>query len=256
MVKLKEINSKNNPDFKLAVKVSRNNIPDFFLVEGPKLIAEALKSNADPVLFFKTPGSKAEFSELNSIGAEIPDQLFSQISTLSTPNNCICIFQNKNQPNLAKVLEKAKLIVVLDRVQDPGNLGNIIRSSEAMGANAVCCLKGTCNPDNSKVIRAAMGSSFRLPVFSNLQFDGLNKSLKDMGFSTICADMTGSSIFNFTFPKRCAIFLGQEGQGLEKFIIDECSIKLAIPMPGQVESLNVAASSAIFLYEWARQQKL
>jgi TrmH family RNA methyltransferase len=125
-----------------------------------------------------------------------------------------------------------------------------------MGADAVCCLTGTCSPDNTKVIRAAMGSSFRLPVFCKLQFAELDQSLKKAGFKTICADMKGSSIFNFTFPERCAIFLGQEGQGVEKFIKDKCSIKLAIPMPGQVESLNVAASSAIFLYEWARQQKL
>lgn len=143
------------------------------------------------------------------------------------------------------------MLVVLDRLQDPGNIGTIIRTSEAMGASAIILLNGCCNSNNHKVIRAAMGSSFRLPVIPNVDVKNLFNLLNKNNYMTICDDMKGTNIVNYKFSEKSALFIGQEGQGLSDYIIANCRSRIAIPMYGQVESLNVATSTAICLYEWS-----
>ena len=141
------------------------------------------------------------------------------------------------------------MLVVLDRLQDPGNIGTIMRTSEAMGASAIILLKGCCSPNNHKVIRATMGSSFRLPVIPNVDVKNLFNLLNKNNYMTICADMKGTNIVNYKFAEKSALFIGQEGQGLSDYIIANCRSRIAIPTCGQVESLNVATSTAICLYE-------
>ena len=112
----------------------------------------------------------------------------------------------------------------------------------------------SCNPNNHKVIRAAMGSSFRLPVVCNVDEQSLFTLLNKNGYMTICADMEGTILKNFKFAEKSVLFMGQEGQGLSDYIIANCRSRIAIPMCGQVESLNVATSTAICLYEWSRSR--
>ena len=156
--------------------------------------------------------------------------------------------------NVEDVVKEAAMLVVLDRLQDPGNIGTIMRTSEAMGVSAIILLKDCCNPNNHKVIRAAMGSSFRMPVVSNVDVQNLFKLLNKNGYLTICADMHGQILKEFNFAEKSALFMGQEGKGLSDFIIKNCKSRVAIPMCGEVESLNVATSTAICLYEWARNK--
>jgi TrmH family RNA methyltransferase len=121
-----------------------------------------------------------------------------------------------------------------------------------MGADAVLLLSGTCSYLNSKSIRASMGSLFRVPVFADLVLSDICTLLRKQSFTILSADMEGKSLFSFKFPAKTALVMGQEGRGVSSAIKKECSDSLAIPMQGKVESLNVATSAAICLYEWQK----
>lgn len=253
---MKQISSKSNSIIKKAVKVlSGSSDENLIMVEGHKLLEEALKSGAKvDMLFVEDPSSLRDKTDLESKCYQISRGLMRELSTVKTPNEIIAFLTPPPLPSLNKVLENQGVLVALDRLQDPGNIGTIIRTSEAMGALAVILLEGCCNSNNHKVIRAAMGSNFRIPVFSNIKSEKLFSLLKENDFSTYCADMQGKQLPGHSFPKKVALFLGQEGSGLSETVIENCNHRIAIPMFGQVESLNVATSAAMCLYEWARNK--
>lgn len=286
---MKQIESRNNPIIKRAIKAINNpNSENLIVVEGHKLLNEALKSGAKPEMLFVSneenglPGglndsynsnrvgnnhnnktnhikhktdklvTSKEALNYDSITYKISKGLMRELSTVQTPSEIIAFLTPAVSPKIEEIIEKSKMLVVLDRLQDPGNIGTIMRTSEAMGVSAIILLKGCCNPNNHKVIRAAMGSSFRLPIVYNVDEQSLFTLLNKNGYMTICADMEGTILKNFKFAEKSALFMGQEGQGLSDNIIANCKSRVAIPMCGQVESLNVATSTAICLYEWAR----
>ncbi len=253
---MKRIESRQNPLFKQALKLStdtRSN-PDLVIVEGVKLIREAHQAGAIAQTLFLTADSTSPLPQFDVNTIELPTALFKELSTVTSPADAICIFSTKEPQPLEQLCKKAKMLVVLDRLQDPGNIGTIIRTSEAMGANAVVFLNGCCSPNNTKVVRAAMGSTFRLPIYSRVEAEDFFGLLARHQFVGICADMQGKSLHSFAFPEKSALFLGQEGSGTAEKVEKECAMKLAIPMRGRVESLNVATSAAICLYEWSKQQ--
>jgi len=252
---LKKIESRENQLFKNALKVCKGIFSDApcLLVEGSKLIKEALASGALATQVFVTdPAAIDEFPELERRCCVLPHTLFKELSSIQTQTRIIALFSPPSPSDLEPMVSSSSALVVLDRLQDPGNMGTIMRTSEAMGIEGIILLKGCCSPYNSKVIRAAMGSSFRLPMCINVDPCHLLSVFNKHGFSSICADMNGVSLFEYGFPGKCAMFFGQEGQGLDTKILKECTDRLAIPMQGQVESLNVAASAAICLYELAK----
>lgn len=252
---MKRIESRENQIFKNALKVSRGNSSDSsaIIVEGKKLIREALDSGATVLqVFISDPSAMEDFPDLERQCCIITKSLFKELSSVQTQAQIIALFAPPAPADIEKFLSSSSAIVVLDRLQDPGNMGTIIRTSEAMGVEGIILLKGCCSPYNTKVIRAAMGSSFRLPMCVNVDPCQLLSDLKRHGFASICADMNGTSLFAYRFPAKCALFFGQEGQGLDTKILKECTDRLAIPMQGRVESLNVAASAAVCLYELAK----
>lgn len=254
---MKIIESKNNPVVKRALKAikGQNDDDSLLLVEGHKLIDEACKSGAKPQMVFVEHSSDLRGKKaLENCCYVIPRALLKELSTVKNATEIVAFFSPPVFDSLSALLVTARLLVVLDRIQDPGNLGTILRVAEAMGADAAILLRGSCSPFNAKVIRAAMGSSFRLPVFADVCPDVFFKLARKNSFATICADMNGTPLSHFNFPEKVALIFGQEGQGLSQEILEECTCKLAIPMQGQVESLNVATSAAICLYEWSRHR--
>lgn len=254
---MKQIEAKTNQQFKRAKKlVSGNSDEKLLLVEGHKLLDEALKSGARPeMIFVETPQALRQKTDLEPFTYQIGRGLYRELSTVHNPGEILAFLAPPPSLPLEKTIRDAKLVLVLDRLQDPGNIGTIMRSAEAMGVDLLVMLKGSCSPLNPKVTRAAMGSSFRLPTASEVEPAELLRMLKTNGIVCICADMEGQPLPDFVFPPRCALVFGQEGQGLSKEILHECNSRLAIPMQGQVESLNVATSAAICLYEWARAHR-
>lgn len=254
---MKLIESRQNPHFKQALKIAadRRSFPDLFLVEGEKLIREAIAAGLKPEQIFLTAKSSGNFSKFHAICTELSPGLFRELSTVVSPADALAIFRRPEHEPLHDLLGRARLILVLDRLQDPGNIGTTIRAAEAMGADTVVLLQGCCSFLNHKAVRAAMGSSFRLPVHENVDARQLLELLRAENFELIGTDMNGCSIHRFQFPGRSALILGQEGSGIAANLKKECSLLLAIPMQGQVESLNVATSAAICLYEWSKQHQ-
>ena len=253
---MKQIDSKNNALVKKAMRISAGKSPEetsSIVVEGFKLIDEAIKSGARlQMCFIDDADTLKKHAELESKTILVPRAILKELATVQSPGNIIAYFEPGAQATLSATMAKAEVAVVLDRIQDPGNLGTIMRTSEALGASAIILLKGCCSQFNPKVIRAAMGSSFRMPVFAMPDLNSAVKLLKQHSFTCIATGMDGIHLPNFSFPGKSALFFGQEGQGLHKQIFAECTVTLAIPMQGQVESLNVATSVAICLYEWSR----
>lgn len=221
-------------------------------VEGEKLVNEALKSGLVPLEVFVQDGMERLFPflrEHENLLARVPPELLKKISLLETPPKIIGVFRPPDHPTLGQAIRKARTVVVLDRVQDPGNVGSIIRSCEALGANFLVLLRGSCSRFNQKVMRAAMGSWFRLPVYDQILPEELWEILEEQQFSARGADSGGDPIHRVAWPRKTALIFGAEGQGLHKDVAKRCHSMIGIPISPDVESLNVAVSVAICLHE-------
>ena len=146
------------------------------------------------------------------------------------------------------------VVLVADQIGDPGNLGTMIRSADAVNARAVVALKGSADPYQPKVVRATMGSLSRVPVFEMESQEAIDK-LRDLGYHLLGADArTGEAHFFANLKGPLAIVVGHETSGLSSAVVDNMDGFLALPMPGGAESLNAGVASSILLYEALRQR--
>lgn len=256
---MKNIESLANPKIKWAKRIASGNTnsdeKNIVLAEGHKLVLDALDSNIIPLDIFVSE----EYDNIDNLPNDcthiVSAKIMKSITTMVVSPKIIGFFEYEIGSDLSTIFSESDLIVVLDRIQDPGNLGTIMRTAEALGAGAIICLSGSCYPTNNKAVRASMGSIFRIPVYYKIDIEAVFKEIKINDFESIYMDMEGRNFHEFRFPSKAAIFFGQEGSGISEKISEECETALAIPMQGKVESLNVATSVAICLYEWQKQNK-
>jgi len=177
----------------------------------------------------------------------ISDALFASISTLETPVAIGFVLDTPTPPALVTDVNT----VVLDRVQDPGNVGSIMRSAAAFDVVQVLALKGTVALWSPKVLRAGMGAHLRLRLIEGLD----PKALEGLTLPLLATSShAGDALPQAALPSPCAWVFGHEGQGVAAGLLARCSRQLRIPQPGGEESLNVAAAAAVCLYESARQR--
>jgi TrmH family RNA methyltransferase len=177
----------------------------------------------------------------------LPDALFKELSTLESPASIGALIERP----LGTALQADRPTVLLDRLQDAGNVGSILRSAAALGVQQVVALKGTAALWSPKVLRAGMGAHFGLRLVEGLHRDDLDAlSLPWIGTSL------GASLelHRTVLPAPCAWLFGNEGQGIADELLERCDRVLRIPQPGGEESLNVAAAAAVCLYESLRQR--
>jgi RNA methyltransferase, TrmH family len=182
---------------------------------------------------------------------QLPEAELAQYADTQTPQGVLAVAEIPRAG--LEALERATaptVALVLDAVQDPGNFGTLVRTAEALGAAAVLVLPGTVDPWNAKAVRAAAGSSFRLPVIET-EWQEAGPWLHDRGFRILAADIQGEPLGDDR-ADRVALVVGNEGSGIstETRIFAECVV--GIPLRGRAESLNVAAAAAILLYELLR----
>ncbi len=147
-------------------------------------------------------------------------------------------------------------LLVLEHVQDPGNVGTLFRTAEAAGAGGVILDRETADPYSPKVLRATMGAIFRLPFVISDDLPGLLRQLKAQGFSLTAAHLAGTEFYDaVSYPARTAFLIGNEGNGLSEEITSLADKKVRIPMEGRTESLNAAVAGALLLYEAYRQKR-
>lgn len=228
-------------------------------IEGPNLLAEALRAGLRIVCVFAAHGSERLLDQLAlSSQTEIlllPRRLLDQALTTETPQPIAALVQPPSWSWSALLgPDRPPLLLVLAGLQDPGNLGAILRSAEAFGVSGVVSLPGTVSPWNPKALRASAGSVFRVPLLSATPEDCFPR-LRSAGvriFSTTARDAQPAPQAGLTGPT--ALLIGNEGNGLPPELAAQAGTALTIPCPGPVESLNAAVAAGILLYEAARQR--
>lgn len=240
-----------------------------YLVEGFKMYEEAPEQEILEVYISEDaakrvlehgdmPEAKADIlrDKLVRTGYEIVSaDIFRKISDTQTPQGILTVLRQPEY-RLEELLARTNpLFVVLENLQDPGNLGTIVRTGEGAGITGVIMSEKTVDIFNPKVIRATMGSIYRVPfVYVKDMADTLEK-LHEHGVHTYAAHLKGEAYYSeFSFDKPTAFLIGNEGNGLQKETADLAEQYLKIPMEGQVESLNAAVATALLMYEAHRQR--
>jgi RNA methyltransferase, TrmH family len=235
-------------------------------IEGVRILEEAIRSGLQfrAVLFRESAQNLAE-RLLPQIGSHVetlllPDKLFDGAVPSETPQGVAALVRLR-EFSLDDVLERLQLgpVIVILGLQDPGNLGTILRSAEALGSAGVVLGEGTVSAFNSKVIRASAGSIFRLPVVMVKAASGIeeiSKSLRKSGVRLIATSShKGTPLDQAALTGPLAVFIGSEGSGLPRTLMAEVDEVVAIPHAPQVESLNAGVAGSIVLYEVARQRR-
>ncbi len=234
-------------------------------IEGLRVVEEAIRSGLRlKAVFFKESARNLAERLLPQIGANVdtlllPDKLFDPAVPSETPQGVAALVRLK-EFSLDDVLERMQIgpIIVVAGLQDPGNLGTILRSAEAFGSAGAVLGEGTVSPFNSKVIRASAGSVFRLPVIVAKAAGGLEAicaKFKAQGVRLIATSShKGTALDQAKLPGPAAIIIGSEGSGLPRTVLAQVDETVAIPHTPQVESLNAGVAGSIVLYEAARQR--
>lgn len=226
-----------------------------FTVEGKKMFveipAEDLVSVYVSETFLKENGELVKNKKYQIVS----DQVFKKISDTVTPQGIVAVVKQKSY-SIDYIIEKRNkeksCIVVLDRLQDPGNMGTIVRTGEAAGISGIIMSKDSADIYNPKVIRSTMGSIFRVPFAIVDDLAAAVDTLKDNGITTYAAHLKGELYNSGSLTKDCALLIGNEARGLSEEISAEADKLIKIPMHGKVESLNAAVATAILMYEAAR----
>ncbi|HLM68116.1 MAG TPA: RNA methyltransferase [Longimicrobium sp.] len=230
-----------------------------FLAEGVRTV-EDLVASPLPVRFAvasstlgDTPRGRGLVSAIAARGIavhEVEERDFRGWADTETPQGVLAVAEIPRAGLAAIPLDAdPAVLLVLDAVQDPGNFGTLVRTAEALGAAGVVALPGTVDPWNPKSVRAAMGSSFRLPVVET-GWEALEPWLREHGIVTV-ASAVGAPPPE-SLPRRAALVLGNEGAGVSADTLRRADVTLGIPLRGRAESLNVAAAGAILLHELLR----
>jgi RNA methyltransferase, TrmH family len=235
--------------------------PDgFCAIEGMRILEEAIRSGLKfKAVFFRTSAENRAVRLLPQLAAHVetlllPDKLFASAVPSETPQGVAALVRCRPF-KLEDVLAKSQAgpLLAIAGVQDPGNLGTILRSAEAFGARGVLLGEGTVSPFNSKVIRASAGSVFRLPLVQT-KLAGILDQMRELGLRLIATSShKGTPLDQAALTGPLAVFIGSEGAGLPRELVSEMTEIVAIPHSPTVESLNAGVAASIVLYEIARQ---
>lgn len=231
-----------------------------FVVEGPKMFEEAPVEQIHKVYvtqgFCDRHTSGRIHDKLKETGYElVSDDVLAKMSDTKTPQGVLCLVKWP-QYTLADLLTKKDgIFVVLEDIQDPGNLGTIIRTGEGAGIAGVIMTNNTVDIFNPKTIRATMGSVYRVPFVYVQDIAEAIAKLQDNGIAVYAAHLKGERYYDaFDYTKGSAFLIGNEGNGLKEETAKLADTYVKIPMAGQVESLNAAIATTLFMYEAARQR--
>ncbi|MBW6533802.1 MAG: RNA methyltransferase [Mariniphaga sp.] len=248
--KLKLINSLAQKKYRLKEQS--------FLAEGDKIVLEVLESEIKVKELFATPdfiSANKKYLHNAALVFETTAAEIKKASLLKQPQNCLAICQLPSQPKLPSNPEG--IFLFLDGIQDPGNLGTIIRTCDWFGMDYLFCSPGTADVFNPKVIQASMGSFTRVKIIYT-PFDALSAYLQKTEIPVYGTFLEGKNIYTENLPDYALIVLGNEGRGIRKEVSDQISFPLNIPSFSQAEkkaeSLNVAVSAAIICNEFTRKK--
>lgn len=231
-----------------------------FLLEGIHLTVEALEAGIAvlTVLYRKEKGLPSELADLLPPGTEqiaVSAAVLAKVSDTETPQGVVAVAAKPTAADVSALMAADALIVAVDGLQDPGNLGTIIRTADAAGAGGIVIGPGSVDPYNPKVMRSTMGSLFHLPVLETAELVPLLRAAADAGAKVYATGMA-AELTCYQADLRGAVWfvIGNEGKGVSAPVREAIGQELAIPMPGKAESLNAAMAAGILLYESLRQR--
>lgn len=263
-----DITSKDNTKIKYVKKL--RSIGNFrkkenkFIIEGIRLCYDAFLSSIHIVETYYTDYAIVKYREkANEVinhserSYKVSDDILKSISDTKNPQGIVCICKELDKlSNLDKINNVGRFII-LENIQDPSNLGTILRTAEALGIDAVIMSNDCCDIYNPKVLRGSMGAIFRMKIYFSDDICNSIKALKSKNIYTYAAvvDKSANSILEKDFKVPVAIVIGNEGNGLKKDTINACESTVTIPMLGKAESLNAAMATGIMMWEMMRGAK-
>lgn len=258
------ITSTSNARVKELVQLQKKskvrNEQGVFLVEGVKMYQEIPQEQLVKIYVSETFADKQK-EEINRLKDRrkleyLSDHVFQYVSDTKTPQGILCVVRQSTYC-LEDILEAEDAhLLVLDNLQDPGNLGTILRTAEGAGVTGIIISKESVDIYNPKVIRSTMGSIYRVPFVYVEDLKEAIAKVKAHGIFTYAAHLDGKNSYDKEdYTKKTAFLIGNEGNGLRKDIADLADTWIRIPMQGQVESLNAAIATSVLMFETARQRR-
>ncbi len=256
------ITSTSNPQVKrllqLQKKSKARNEESVFLVEGLRMFSEVPKERVEKVYISESLYNRKKLEQnLDEFPLEImSDHVFEHVSDTKTPQGILCIVRQEKY-DISNLLDiENPHFIVLDNLQDPGNLGTIVRTAEGAGVDAVFLSKESVDIYNPKTIRSTMGSIYRMPVIYIEDLLELLKTFQEKDICSYAAHLDGKNSYDKEdYKSGTAILIGNEGNGLREEVAEAADIWVQIPMKGQVESLNAAVAASVLMFEVARQRR-
>lgn len=257
------ITSKDNEIIKNIRKLKDKKYRDManqYMVEGIKLIEEALEEKAkiDKIVVCEecVKDSTLEQNLRYEIAKHdciyVSEKIFSTLTDVTTPQGILAVINKENSED--SIDYNQEMIVILDGIQDPGNLGTILRTVDSVGLNQIIVSANTADAYNPKVVRSTMGAIFRVKVIESSNLVQTIKNIKKHRFKILATSLqTEKSIFDVEYNKK-AIIIGNEANGVTDEILEVSDIQAKIPMLGKTESLNASVATGVILYEYVRQK--
>lgn len=232
-----------------------------FLVEGFKMFGEAPEEAVAEVYVSQGALERARqqpklMRKLDQIGYEaVTEEVFAKMSDTQTPQGILCVIKRPDH-DLEQLLKVPRpLMMVLENLQDPGNLGTIVRTGEGAGVTGIVIGSGTADIYAPKTVRATMGSIYRVPVVCAEDLGAAVRRLRESGIHTYAAHLQGEDYYDvLSYKEGTAFLIGNEGAGLSAELTEAAEGKVRIPMEGQLESLNAAVAASLLMYEAHRQR--
>ncbi len=254
------ITSKDNELIKETAKLIKSakarKDKHLFVAEGLRLCRDAAESGAHIVFFLYTgqaaEKNKDDFALIRSVAdksEEISRELYNKISDTNSPQGFLCAIDTGSNTAMSEIKSGGKY-AALENIQDPSNLGTILRTAEALGIDGVILSHDCCDIYSPKVVRGSMGAVFRLPFMQTEDFTAWIQECTATGVSTYASTPhEAENIRQIDFSGGGIMLIGNEGNGLKSETIEACTRRVKIPMFGRAESLNAAAAAAILMYE-------
>lgn len=258
-----EITAVNNGQVKFVAELKQKKYrlkTGLFVAEGLRTVEEAIKARQIESIFY-TPiddeRTRKALEEAASMGIKlycVNEAVMKKLSDTETPQGILAVC-NMTHMNLEELLTKGEMLLVLDRVQDPGNIGTMLRTADAAGVGGIVLLSGCADIYAPKTVRASMGSLFHIPVLQGLDEVGFIAMAKDYGYELVVTSLEGAtSLYKADLNGRIAFVMGNEANGVTDNLLKSADKRVFIPMKGKAESLNVAMAAGIVMFEALRRK--
>ena len=248
------ITSKDNETIKEIRKLKEKKYrKNKFIVEGTKMLKEAIEENINIDLILLKEGTKVDIDISKYKNIEVTEKIFNTLTDVVSPQGILAVI---NKENSKEIDFDSDYIIALDGLQDPGNIGTIIRTADAANLKQIIVSKDTVDAYSPKVVRSTMGAIYRVKIIEVEDLLEAISNLQKNKFEIVTTSLeTDKSIYDITYNKKVVV-IGNEANGVSKNVSEASDYKVKIPMLGKTESLNASVAAGIMIYEYVRQNRI